>query len=291
MTLILETSAGRTTLETLREKYEHEPRSKLFMPLADQLRVRGEYAEAIELCRRGKDLHPRYVSCRVLLGRCLMELGMQEEARRELEEVLELDRENVVSLRVMAEILRAQGRLSEATDYYRAALRINPVDMDAQERLGGLMRLQESPDDGKSMPWGPFEDRSFDVADEPSTETIELDASALSAKWDSFSLDRVQTAEPSISGAAENTESSMSQEEPVTEEGPASLEETTPEAQSEVEDKATAPSLPPAATLEEKPPLREAVQFFNYEVKRSDFSRFTDWIKTVKQEEGANEES
>jgi tetratricopeptide (TPR) repeat protein len=147
MTLILETSHDKVPLDALRENYEKDPNSKLFMPLAEQLRRRGCYGEAIDICTRAKATHPRYVSCRVLLGKCLIELGMKEEARRELEEVLELDRENVFSLRVMAEILRAQGSLTEAVDYYRALLRISPTDMDAQQRLIEIAQLIESSQD------------------------------------------------------------------------------------------------------------------------------------------------
>jgi tetratricopeptide (TPR) repeat protein len=152
MTLILETSHDKAPVDALRESYEKDPNSKLFMPLAEQLRRRGYLGEAIDICMRAKAIHPRYVSCRVLLGRCLIELGMKEEARRELEEVLELDRENVFSLRVMAEILRAQGNLREAVDYYRALLRISPTDMDAQQRLIEIVQLLESPHDREPKP-------------------------------------------------------------------------------------------------------------------------------------------
>jgi tetratricopeptide (TPR) repeat protein len=152
MTLILETSSDKAPLEALRDSCQRDPNSKLFMPLAEQLRRRGCYGEAIDICMRAKAIHPRYVSCRVLLGRCLIELGMREEARRELEDVLKLDRENVFSLRVMAEILRAQGELREAVDYYRALVRISPGDMDAQIRLTELMQLPETSQDRESTP-------------------------------------------------------------------------------------------------------------------------------------------
>jgi len=153
MTLILETSHDKAPIDALREGYEKDPNSKLFMPLAEQLRRRGCYGEAIDICIRAKVTHPRYVSCRVLLGRCLIELGMKEEARRELEEVLQLDRENVFSLRVMAEILRAQGNLREAVDYYRALLRISPSDMDAQQRLTEIAQLLEGSKDSEQEPF------------------------------------------------------------------------------------------------------------------------------------------
>ncbi|MFH0778103.1 MAG: tetratricopeptide repeat protein [Candidatus Eisenbacteria bacterium] len=144
MTLILDTSGDKSTLDALRERVQRAPDSKLFMPLAEELRRRGQYGEAVDLCMQAKLVHPRYVSSRILLCKCLMELGMREEARREMELVLELDRENVFSLRIMAEIHRAQGSLEEATNYYRAALRLCPSDTEAREKLGALARLAES---------------------------------------------------------------------------------------------------------------------------------------------------
>jgi len=153
MTLILETSGDKAPLEALRECCEKNPNSKLFMPLAEQLRRRGCYGEAIDICLRAKALHPRYISCRVLLGRCFVELGMREEARKELEDVLVQDRENVFSLRVMAELLRSQGDLEGAIDYYRALLRISPADMDAQQRLTEIAQLLDiSEDNGAALP-------------------------------------------------------------------------------------------------------------------------------------------
>jgi len=151
MTLILENSSDQAPLEALRERCQRNPNSKLFMPLAEQLRRRGCYSEAIDICMRAKTIHPRYVSCRVLLGRCLIELGMREEARQELEDVLKLDRENVLSLRIMAEILRAQGDLKGAVDYYRALVRICPTDMDAHQRVTELVQLIENSQNRESV--------------------------------------------------------------------------------------------------------------------------------------------
>jgi len=155
MTLILETSRDKAPLEDLRERCLKDPNSKLFMSLAEELRRRGCYGEAIDMCMRAKTVYPRYVSCRVLLGRCFVELGMREEARRELEGVLKLDRENVFSLRIMAEILRAQGDLNQAIDLYRALIRISPTDMDAQRRLAELVQLLEYSEDNEPGPCVP----------------------------------------------------------------------------------------------------------------------------------------
>ena len=88
MTLIIENSGERAGIEDLWERYGSTPESTEFMALAEQLRRRGCQGEAVDICARAKASHPQYVSCRVLLGRCLMELGLRDEALRELEEVL-----------------------------------------------------------------------------------------------------------------------------------------------------------------------------------------------------------
>jgi len=219
MTLILETSYDKAPLEALRESCQKDPNSKLFMPLAEQLRRRGCYGEAIDICLRAKTIHPRYVSCRVLLGRCFVELGMKEEARRELEDVLKLDRENVFSLRVMAEILRAQGELREAVDYYRALIRISPTDTDAQQRLTELGQLLENSQDSELRP---------------------LSLASCGAEGASSSL--------------------LPKEEPLAWKDPCSL--LIPETES------------PKASL------RGSCEIFKREIKRSDFSKFAEWVST-----------
>jgi tetratricopeptide (TPR) repeat protein len=154
MTLIIENSGERAGIEDLWERYGSAPESTEFMALAEQLRRRGCQGEAVDICTRAKDSYPQYVSCRVLLGRCLMELGLRDEALRELEEVLELDRENAFSLQVMAELRMAQGNLSEAANYYRALVRINPSDLDMQQKLAQVVRALEPAGDDASLPVG-----------------------------------------------------------------------------------------------------------------------------------------
>ncbi|MBN1504258.1 MAG: tetratricopeptide repeat protein, partial [Candidatus Eisenbacteria bacterium] len=151
MTLIIENAGERAAIEELWEKYSSTPSSTEFMTLAEQLRRRGCQGQAVEICARAKAAYPGYVSCRVLLGRCLMEMGRRDEALNELEQVLELDRENAFSLRAMAELRMAQGNLSEAANYYRALVRINPADLDMQQKLAQVVRALE-PFDGDACP-------------------------------------------------------------------------------------------------------------------------------------------
>ncbi len=154
MTLILETPGDRAAIEALREAYDCTPDSRVFMALAEQLRRRGSYGEAVDICRRAKATQPGYVSCRVLLCKCLMDMGMQEEAVREAKEVLELDRENAYCLRLMAERTSASGSHPEAAGFCRALLRINPSDLEIQQKLVQLTKVVEPLVEGETAKAG-----------------------------------------------------------------------------------------------------------------------------------------
>jgi tetratricopeptide (TPR) repeat protein len=70
-----------------------------------------------------------------VLGRCYLAAGRLPEARREFEEALGLDRENVAALKALAGILAHEGNDQRAGDLYRAVCRIDPGDLESQTAL------------------------------------------------------------------------------------------------------------------------------------------------------------
>jgi tetratricopeptide (TPR) repeat protein len=260
MTLILENSGHRPTIEALWEDYNTCSDSKLFMALAEQLRRRGSYGEAIDICSRAKATHPRYVSCRVLLGKCFAELGMQEEAATEAEAILEMDRENVFSLRLLAERKLAQGSVEEAADYYRALLRINPRDLEVQEKLARMVRI--------------FEGSGVCVAGPGSSRT--------EAAIDS-TRSQLEVSEPKSSDCAlvpSAPEEEIAQDPPLKEALEAALAEgpTGQEARLawHLEDPHRAPE-------EGRDRPHEASDFFDYTHSSSDVSLFAHWIEAARE--------
>jgi len=122
-------------IEFLKERLEKDPDSRLFAPLADAYRKTKEIDKAIELLEEGIKKHPDYASAHVILGKCFYDKGATERAKTEYEKVLELDHENMVALKFLADILLAEGKKEDATDYYKRLLTIDPTNEDVSKIL------------------------------------------------------------------------------------------------------------------------------------------------------------
>jgi tetratricopeptide (TPR) repeat protein len=129
--------SGETSdeLKNLIERFDKAPNSRLFAPLADAYRKRGEIDKAIELCEKGIEMYPDYVSARVILGKCFYDKGATERARAEFAHVLDVDPDNMVALTYMGEILLGENKKKEAAEHYQRLLTIDPTNEDAARIL------------------------------------------------------------------------------------------------------------------------------------------------------------
>lgn len=112
-----------------------DPSSALYLALAERLREEGRVEEAILLCEERRDRPHAGVGDRIVTGRCYLAAGRLPEARREFEQALRLDRENVAALKALAGILAHEGNDRASADLYRAVCRIDPGDLESQTAL------------------------------------------------------------------------------------------------------------------------------------------------------------
>jgi Tetratricopeptide repeat len=105
-----------TRIEDLRRRVEADPTSIAFAALAEEYRRLGRYQDAVDVCRRGLERHPAYLSARVTLGRALIELDQLDAGARELEQVLASAPENLAAIRALAEVHRRRGELPESIE-------------------------------------------------------------------------------------------------------------------------------------------------------------------------------
>jgi hypothetical protein len=103
-------------IDELRRRVEADPTSIAFAALAEEYRRLGRYQDAVDVCRRGLERHPAYLSARVTLGRALIELDQLDAGARELEQVLSAAPENLAAIRALAEVHRRRGELPESVD-------------------------------------------------------------------------------------------------------------------------------------------------------------------------------
>lgn len=131
--------AYTSEIEKLEARYRENPKGRNFAPLADAYRKAGLVDNAIELCQAGLQLHPDYVSGHIVLGRCLVDKKDDTGAEAVFRKVLDLDPENILALRVLAEISERNGRFGAAAEWLNRLLLADPMNGEAAD---GLSRVR-----------------------------------------------------------------------------------------------------------------------------------------------------
>ncbi len=143
--------ADSPRLEELRRRVQADPASIAFAALAEEYRRAGKFREAVEASRAGLRYHPTYVSARVTLGRCLVELQEVEQAERELAFVLKSAPDNLAARRALGELCWQQLRFSDALTHFRTAHVLAPGDTELPQILQSLERELAADGSGSSV--------------------------------------------------------------------------------------------------------------------------------------------
>ncbi len=127
--------AYTSEIEKLEKRWLENPKGRNFAPLADAYRKAGELDRALDLCKAGLDLHPDYVSAHIVYARCLIDQKNDTGASEVFRKVLALDPENVLALKILADIAERGGRFDEAVEWLGRLLNADPMNGDAAEAL------------------------------------------------------------------------------------------------------------------------------------------------------------
>jgi tetratricopeptide (TPR) repeat protein len=131
--------AYTSEIEKLEARYRENPKGRNFAPLADAYRKAGLIDNAIELCQAGLTLHPDYVSGHIVHGRCLVDKKDDAGAEAVFRKVLELDPENILALKVLAEVAERNNHYDHAIEWLNRLLLADPMNGEAAE---GLSRVR-----------------------------------------------------------------------------------------------------------------------------------------------------
>ena len=121
----------------LLKRYQEDPRSTVFAPLAEAYRKSGMLDEAIEICREGRKIHPNLATGKVAHARCLFEKGFWEEVIQLLESVVDEFPENLLSHRLLARSLDQLGETERSKHFWERVLFLVPSDAEARARIEG----------------------------------------------------------------------------------------------------------------------------------------------------------
>jgi tetratricopeptide (TPR) repeat protein len=127
-------------IEELRARLQADPRSRLFVQLAEELRKAGQIHDAERVLLDGIGFHPGYLSAWVTLARVQMQQANPRGAADAAMRALKLDPENIVAARLCADAYMELGEKVEAIKKYKLVLAFLPTDLEVQANVERLER-------------------------------------------------------------------------------------------------------------------------------------------------------
>jgi tetratricopeptide (TPR) repeat protein len=122
-------------------KLAEDPRSKVFIPLAEEYIKAGMLQEAIAILEDGLKVYPTFLTARVALGRAYHQVGRVQEAKAMLEEAVKHSPDNLLAHRTLARIYAEE-------EAYDLALRSCAVVLGANPKDEDILTLKERIDRG-----------------------------------------------------------------------------------------------------------------------------------------------
>lgn len=105
-----------------------DPRSKDFLPLADEYIKAGMWQEAAAVLEDGLKVYPGFVTAMAALGRVYDQLAQPAKAKAILEEVVKQRPDNLRAHRILAKLYQSEGQAELALRSCTAILNANPFD-------------------------------------------------------------------------------------------------------------------------------------------------------------------
>ncbi len=200
--------AYQSEIEKLEQRY-HENPQQWFAALADSYRKVGDLDLALEVVRGGLEKRPNYASGHIVLGRCLLDKQLPDEAALSFEQVLELDAENIIALKSLGDIAEQNSDFTGAKQWLTRLLDIDPMNQEAREsieRIGDAeTALSEEEETAESEESG---------AEEAAAEVPAIEPGAAWAAEAMAEIDRGETAPAEPSAVAETVVDEPAETEP-----------------------------------------------------------------------------
>lgn len=118
-------------IDRLATAFAKDPRSKMFLPLAEAYIKADMWQEAAAVLEDGLAVYPNFVTAMAALGRVYDQLGQPAKAKAILEQVITHSPDNLRAHRILAKLFNAEGQAESALRSCHAILVANPYDEEA----------------------------------------------------------------------------------------------------------------------------------------------------------------
>lgn len=125
-------------VERLQKQLDKDPRSKVFLPLAEEYRRSKMPEEAIFILEDGIKYNPAYTPAKIALARAYLDINELMKAKKVIDEILQKMPHNPLALKLHGDISFREGDFLEARKAYETAKSLNPMDMELDTKLSEL---------------------------------------------------------------------------------------------------------------------------------------------------------
>jgi tetratricopeptide (TPR) repeat protein len=133
---------GSPEIAKLAQKLAKDPKSKVFVQLAEEYVKAGLFQEAIMALEDGLKVFPTFVTARVALGRVYHQIGEAAKAKTMLEEAVKLSPDNLLAHRMLARLYADEGAFEPALRSCSVVLGANSKDGEIVELRRGIEQAQ-----------------------------------------------------------------------------------------------------------------------------------------------------
>lgn len=127
---------------------ERDPDSYAFVPLSGLYRKLGLFDDALSVAQRGCSRHPNLVAGQLALGLACHDLGLKDECRAALENVVRVTPENLDAQRILSRMYADAGEYAPAESALRIILALAPNDLESQVIQDALSRAKGAGESG-----------------------------------------------------------------------------------------------------------------------------------------------
>ena len=131
--------ADFSEIAKLSERFNKDPKSRMFVQLADAYRKNNMIDEALEVLNKGLQYHSQYPLAYLIQGKCFIDKRMLNQARESFEKTISLDPQNVLALQMLAQTCESLKDEAGMISAYQAIITIDPLDEATKAKL---MRLE-----------------------------------------------------------------------------------------------------------------------------------------------------
>jgi tetratricopeptide (TPR) repeat protein len=170
-------------IEKLERRYAENPHGLTFAPLAEVHRKNGDVQGALDLLKPGLQNHPDYIPASIVLGRCHLDLGDLPAAETAFTHVLDLDGENVIALKALADINERLHRFDDAERWLNTLLTLDRSNDEARDQLARLEVARRSTATGAAAAGGDATAGDLTAESGGPPEGTEISAEASTAGW------------------------------------------------------------------------------------------------------------